>query len=240
MHRDPAHEIDPAIAALLGPDSLAQATDPGAVPEYICCVCNQPGTLDDPGRPAALIATRYLPAGLTRVRYAHAGCSPSTVITKVARPAIRPAARCCTLLAAEHDPPAALVIAVPGRLSRQVSADSSIDLFHQQLRRHCLGLLTDCCQPLEQVPGLTVRITPGRAVVTLPGGTALYDGEADCTPEWIEVARAAGHVGIIAAAGLDLDAPDCDAAIRHAIASGHAAAGAARLLLAQADAEAAA
>jgi hypothetical protein len=234
MHRNPGPEIDPGIAALLGPDALAQARDPAAIPAYTCHVCDQPGRLDDPGRPAALLATRYLDAGLTRIRYAHAGCAPSAVITTTATPAVTPAARCCTLLAGEHDPPAALVIAIPGRLTRQVTADASIDVVCQQLRRHGLALLTCCCQPLDPVPGLTARIGPGRAVVTLPGGTVLYDGQANTSPEWINAARAAGYAGIIAAAGLDLDAPDPDAAISHAIATGHAAAGAARLILAAA------
>ncbi len=78
-------EISPEVAAILGPRALAQARDTTTRRRYTCPVCDQPGTLGSPARPAALIAWHYLPAPATRLRYAHAACAPSALITINAR-----------------------------------------------------------------------------------------------------------------------------------------------------------
>lgn len=79
-------EIGPEVADFLGPDALAQLREAISFPAYICAICDADGKLGDPGDPAAVIAWRYLPAGLTQVRYAHASCSPSTILKVNAYP----------------------------------------------------------------------------------------------------------------------------------------------------------
>ncbi len=79
-------EISLEAAAFLGPDTLARASDPQAVPPYTCPVCDHLGSLADPATPAALIVWHYLPARTARIRYAHAACSPSAYLTINASP----------------------------------------------------------------------------------------------------------------------------------------------------------
>lgn len=79
-------EISTEAAAFLGPDTLARASDPQAVPAWTCTVCDHPGSLADPASPAALILWHYLPARTTRIRFAHASCSPSALLTLNASP----------------------------------------------------------------------------------------------------------------------------------------------------------
>jgi hypothetical protein len=79
-------EISSEAAAFLGPETLARASDPLAVPAYTCPVCDQAGSLADPASPAALIVWHYLPARAARIRYAHASCSPSALLTINASP----------------------------------------------------------------------------------------------------------------------------------------------------------
>jgi hypothetical protein len=79
-------EISPEAAACLGPDALARASDPQAVPPYTCPVCDLGGSLADAASPAALIVWHYLPARTIRIIYAHAACSPSAFLTINASP----------------------------------------------------------------------------------------------------------------------------------------------------------
>jgi hypothetical protein len=68
-------EISSEAAAFLGPETLARASDPLAVPAYTCPVCDQAGSLADPASPAALIVWHYLPARTARIRYAWSPCT---------------------------------------------------------------------------------------------------------------------------------------------------------------------
>jgi hypothetical protein len=224
----PEMEISPEVAALLGP-ALARVASAAALADgWTCLVCEQPGR---PGEQATLIAWHYLPARFTRVRYAHAACSPSAIITTSASPGLPAAltATACATISEQHDPPAALLIGIPASILRLAApAGDTVDAHVTATLAAGLVLVTSCCQPLPAVAGLKLTLTPGHAAVTLDT-RALYDGTLGFTPEWADAVRAAGRVAIITAAGLDLGAGDPAAAITRAISAGHASGGTARL-----------
>jgi hypothetical protein len=233
-------EIGPEVAHFLGPNALEQARDAAAFPRFTCAICDRIGRLDNPHDPAALIAWRYLPAEMTCLRYAHASCSPSTVLAVNAYPALGKAgmAQACYMLSAEHDPPAALVIANPSRLSSLTSNGDLTDCYSATLLQLGLTLLTSCCQPIPPVAGLTVHIDGAHVSVTAPGSRVLFDGLLDCPSQWLSAARPRRRVTVVTAAGMDLVAdtsPDnqmaCLTALQHAITSGHAVAGTARIAI---------
>jgi hypothetical protein len=235
-------EIGPEVAAFLGPNALAQVRDAAAFPRFTCAICDHGGRLDDPVNPAALIAWRYLPAQLTCLRYAHASCSPSAILAVNAYPALGHAgtAQACCMLSAEHDPAAGLIIGNPGRLSALNGNGDVTDCYSAALLQLGLTLLTSCCQPIPPVAGLTVHVDGAHVSVTAPGSRMLFDGLLHCPGQWLAAARLRRRVSVVTAAGMDLgevgdkspgDQTTCLTAIQHAIKTGHAVTGTARIAI---------
>jgi hypothetical protein len=235
-------EVGPEVADFLGPNALAQARDAAAFRRFTCAICDRSGRIDDPDNPAALIAWRYLPAEMTCLRYAHASCSPSTILAVNACPALGNVgmAQACYMVSAEHNPPAALIIGNPSRLSALTGNGDLTDCYSAALLHLGLTLLTSCCQTVPPVAGLTVHINGAHVSVTAPGSRMLFDGLLDCPSQWLAAVRLDRRVSVMTAAGMELgeladtlpdDKMACLTALQHAINGGHAVAGTARIAI---------
>jgi hypothetical protein len=131
----PHLQVGPEVADVLGPDAITQIRDATAFLAYICAICQAVARFGNLGNPAAVIAWRYLPAGITQVQFAHASCSPSTILTVNAHPVLTGTLACLSLwltatpsggqvtvitTAAEDPTPASA--SHPGTISRQSRA----------------------------------------------------------------------------------------------------------------------
>jgi hypothetical protein len=231
-----AVRISTRVAELLGPAVVADLTAglSGQRPAaYRCTTCGESGTASPTNPAAVLVLIDPTGRGPAVVRYAHAHCSASAIVATDTYTAT-PGAAALVLparawLRPGADPAAVLLVGPRVRPVRTTDGGELQDRLLADLLGRGFTLLTHPDQPLPDVGGLSALLGPrGRIVVTDPAGDTFYDGTLN-TPtgsEWNRHARAAGRLGVVVAAGMDLHDPDRDheTDLHDAIAAGRAVA----------------
>jgi hypothetical protein len=225
--------ISGPVADLLGPALVADLTSGAQPAAYRCTTCGEPGTATPAAPAAVLVLTDPARRGPAVVRYAHAHCSASGLVTTdtytAAPDAVALLLPARAWLRPGADPAAVLLVGPRVRPVRTTDGGDLQDRLLADLLGRGFALLTAPDQTLPDVGGLSALLGPrGRIVVTDPAGDTFYDGTTN-TPtgaEWARTARADRRLGLVVAAGLDLHDPgrDHETDLRHAIAAGRAVA----------------
>ena len=227
------------VARVLGAATVMRLRADPALTEYVCPFCDLPGRIRHPTDPtdpslvepvagaAAVLAIRYV-NGMTVVRLAHPGCSPSAVlrILRDARPVRHRVRAVCWLRpttastgeAAGGGRVPVLLVDNQVRAWHRVRAREAPEYFPQALRAFGFTPLTDLDTAALVVPGLTATITPlphrdpdqpgrpepGRvAVVRVAArGAVVFDGRLDVPEPWAEAAAKRGRVVVVAGTAL--------------------------------------
>jgi hypothetical protein len=236
LHGDPAAGLIVAadVARVLGAATVMRLRADPALTEYVCPFCDLPGRIRHPTDPtdpslvepaagaAAVLAIRYV-NGMTVVRLAHPGCSPSAVlrILRDARPVRHRVRAACWLRptttstgeAAGGGRVPVLLVDNQVRAWHRVCAREAQEYFPQALRAFGFTPLTDLDTAAPEVPDLTAIITPlprrtpdqpGRvAVVRVAArGAVVFDGHLDVPEPWAEAAATRGRVVVVAGTAL--------------------------------------
>jgi hypothetical protein len=226
------------VARVLGAATVMRLRADPALREYVCPFCDLPGRIRHPTHPApadddtagpeagaaAVLAIRYV-NGMTVVRLAHPGCSPSAVlrVLRDARPVRHPVRAACWLRPTTTSTGAGgrmpvLLVDNQVRAWHRTRAREAQEYFPQALRSFGFTPLTDLDAAAPVVPGLTATITPlprrtpdqpervgpGRvaAVRVAARGEVVFDGHLDLPDPWAEAAATRGRVVVVAGTAL--------------------------------------
>jgi hypothetical protein len=225
------------VARVLGAATVMRLRADPALTEYVCPFCDLPGRIRHPTDPtdlspvagaAAVLAIRYV-NGMTVVRLAHPGCSPSAVL-RILRDAwpvrhrvraacwLRPAAAAATGEVVGGGRVPVLLVDNQVRAWHRARAREAEEYFPQALRAFGFAPLIDLDAAAPAVPGLTATITPlprrtpdqpervgpGRVAVVrvAAGGAVVFDGHLDVPEPWAEAAATRGRVVVVAGTAL--------------------------------------
>jgi hypothetical protein len=220
------------VARALGAATVMRLRADPALTEYVCPFCDLPGRIRHLGHPApaegdsagaaAVLAIRYV-NGMTVVRLAHPGCSPSAVlrVLRDAQPVHHRVRVACwlrpttTSTGEAHRGGRVPVLLVDNQVRawHRVRARQAQEYFPQALRAFGFAPLTDLDTTAPVVPGLTATVTPlprrtpeqphRVAVVRVAApGAVVFDGHLDVPEPWAEAAATSGRVVVVAGTAL--------------------------------------
>ena len=220
------------VAHALGAASVMRMRADATLREYICPFCDLPGRLRHPTDPtpgrddgqasgaASVVALSHI-NGLTVIRLAHPGCSPSAVLrilrdTRPARHWVRAACWLRPAPAPTGGPgrdagTAVLLVDNQVRAWNRTRAGEAEEYYPKALRAAGFAPLTDLDHTPPVVPGLPATITPPApgprgpgtgTVVRVARRAVVFEGGLDVPDAWAEAARTSGRVVVVAATAL--------------------------------------
>lgn len=203
----PLLDIAPAVVSLLGGEQAIIRVYRTAEAGFVCTVCGQPAKLTD-SAPAAVVVLAY-PDGPHVVRLAHAGCSDSGIIAMTDEPTDNPAVLFPAMawLRPADTTPAPVVVIAPRVYGIRVAGNGdTTDTLTANLLGYGFGLLGHPEAPMSDLDAVTAYLgADGTLTLTDAGDEILWSGVLDLPDAWTDRARADRRIGVVFAAGLDLD-----------------------------------
>lgn len=203
----PLLDIAPAVVSLLDSEQAIIRLYRTAEAGYVCTVCDTPARLTDTA-PAAVLVLAY-PDGPHVVRLAHAGCSGSGIVAMTDDPQDNPAVvfPAMAWLRPADTTPAAVVVIAPRVYGMRVAANGdTTDTLTANLLGYGFGLLGHPEAPMPDLDAVTAYLgADGTLTLTDNGDEVLWSGVLDLPDAWTDRARSDARIGVVFAAGLDLD-----------------------------------
>jgi hypothetical protein len=205
--------VAPEIVDLFGGEGATETALAEQFTTYDCVVCDRQLQVDT-SHPATVVLVIYdAGTGPLGLRLAHPTCSQSQVMIVLGGPTgtgrmILPA------MAWRRDAgdPGSVVVIAPRTITRTIDRRSGaggdlLDLLVAALLACGFQVLTAPDMPLPVVTGrLFVRFPPGQRIrITDAAGNTFYDGPLPAPEAFAELAQVTGLIGLVVAAGIDLN-----------------------------------